>query len=650
MTLTAEQDDLAVKLIKGMAMDGPLKANSGHQGTAMALAGLGHVLFSRVMKRNPADHAWPDRDRFILSNGHASILQYALLFLNGDGLELDDLKNFRQWESLTPGHPEAGHTAGVEVTTGPLGQGLGNSVGMALAERNLRARFGADAMDHHTFVIFGDGCAMEGISHEAASLAGHQRLDRLIAIYDDNHVTIDGHTDLAYSDNVPERFRAYGWDVVEIGEAEDDLDSMEAALNAAKDQTERPSLIVLRSHIGSPSPDWTDSPKAHGNPFKADDVAQTKAVMGIPDEPFWAPDDLVAACRAHAAERGAAAQAAWENGSEAVRSSPEWIAAWGATGLDGWDADLPVVAKGESQATRVAIKTALNATFDRIPGLMSGSADLTGSNGTAIDNTTNQSADDPAGRYMHYGIREHGMSAAMVGMARHGGILPVGGTFFTFYDYARPTIRLASMSKAKVVFVYTHDSVGVGEDGPTHQPIEQLAALRAIPDLHVVRPADANETIHAWADAVRHDGPTVLVLSRQGIPVTTDGSAIERGAGIVTEHGEPPQLVIVGTGAEVGVAVEAAERLATDGISARVVSLPSWDRFAAQDEAYHRELFPPGVPVLSIEAAATFGWDRYADDSIGIDRFGASAPGALVLDKLGINANHVIERARALIN
>ena len=632
-------------------MDGPLAANSGHQGTAMALAPLGHVLYSRVMKHDPADPGWPDRDRFVLSNGHASILQYSLLFLSGYGLELDDLRSFRQWESATPGHPEAGHTLGVEVTTGPLGQGFGNAVGMAIAEENLRARFGAEVQDHFTFVIAGDGCLMEGISHEAASLAGHLGLGKLICVFDDNLITIDGATNLSTSDDTAARFRAYGWDVVDLGEIADDLDALEAALEAAKQQTDKPSLLMLRSHIGAPSPEHTNTAAAHGNPFSAEDVTRTKQVMGIPDEPFWAPDELVTAYRGHAGERGTAAHADWSSRNASIIDSPEWSAAWAGTGTDGWDADLPAYEQGESVATRKAIQKALDATYDRLPGLISGSADLTGSNGTGLSRTTAFSSHDRTGRYIHYGIREHAMGAALVGMAQHGGTLPISGTFFVFSDYMRPSIRLAALSGAKACFVFTHDSVGVGEDGPTHQPVEHLAALRAIPGLHVVRPADGNETIQAWADIVRHDdGPSALILSRQNIRVVTDGSAVQRGAGIVTDSDTPPEVVLVGTGSEVEVCVDAAARLREQGRSVRVVSLPSWDRFAAQDEAYRDSILPAGVPTLSVEAATTFGWERWSDDSIGIDRFGVSAPGELVLDRLGINVDHVVERANALLD
>ncbi|MFM2077618.1 MAG: transketolase, partial [Actinomycetota bacterium] len=508
-------------------MDAPLQAKSGHQGTAMALAPLAHTLYSRVMQHHPGQPHWADRDRFILSAGHASILQYSLLFLAGYGLEIDDIKAFRQWGSATPGHPEVGHTAGVEVTTGPLGQGFANAVGMAMAERHLRAQFGADVQHHHTFVIAGDGCLMEGVSHEAASLAGHQQLGGIVCIYDDNHITIDGDTNLAYSDDVVGRFRAYGWHVEQLGEIADDCDALEAAIRRAMAVTDAPSLLVLRSHIATPSPDLTDHHEAHGNPFTAEQITRTKAVMGIPDEPFWAPDELVQAYRAHCADRGAEAVEAWQARFDAsALDRTAWDACWGATGIPGWQDALPSFEQGEKVATRVAIEKAFNASLDTVPGLVAGAADLTGNTGTKLAGQSPMSAASPGGRQVHYGVREHGMGSAMVGMALHGGVLPAGGTFFVFLDYMRPPVRLATISGAKVIFVFTHDSVGVGEDGPTHQPVEHVATLRAIPGLHVIRPADANETVAAFRDAVEHDGPTALVLTRQNVTVCTDGTAV----------------------------------------------------------------------------------------------------------------------------
>ena len=647
-TLTSEQQAGAISLIRGFAMDAPLYAKSGHQGTAMALAPLAHVLYSRVMRHDPSNPQWPDRDRFMLSNGHASILQYSMLYLAGYGLELDDIKAFRQWGSLTPGHPEAHHTTGIEVTTGPLGQGFANAVGMAIAERRLRTQFGDDVVNHHTYVIAGDGCFMEGLSHEAASLAGHQRLGNLICVYDDNHITIDGNTSLAYSDDVGKRFEAYGWNVVHLGEMADDCDGLEAALLGAKAVTDRPSLLILRSHVASPSPDWTDHHEAHGNPFTAEQVSRTKAAMGVPDEPYWAPADLVSAYRAHCAERGAAAFEQWSKRRAASSLDDDaWDACWTASGVAGWQAKLPTFAQGDKIATRVAIEKAFNASLDGVPGLLAGAADLTGNTGTKLDGQLAQSFEHPGGRQMYYGIREHAMGAAMVGMALHGGVLPAGGTFFVFLDYMRPAVRLAALSGAKVVFVWTHDSVGVGEDGPTHQPIEHLATLRAIPGLQVIRPADANETVAAWQAAVQHDGPTALVLSRQAVTVCTDGSAVATGAAVVRDC-DDPQVVLVATGSEVSLCVAAAEDLATAGIQAAVVSMPSWDRFAAQSASFQDDVLPAGLPVLSVEAAVTFGWERYADESIGIDRFGASAPGDVVLDKLGINVANVVAAATRL--
>ena len=649
MALTAEQEQQAISLIRGFAMDAPLKAKSGHQGTAMALAPLAHVLFSRIMRFDPQDPLWPDRDRFVLSNGHASILQYSMLFLSGFGLTLDDIEAFRSWESRTPGHPEVHHTPGVEVTTGPLGQGFANSVGMAMAERHLRTTFGADVIDHHTFVIAGDGCFMEGVSHEAASLAGHQQLGNLICIYDDNHVTIDGVTELALSDDPAERFEAYGWHVERLGEIADDCDALEAAIRAAMEVRDRPSLLVLRSHIATPSPDLTDDPHAHGNPFTAEQVTRTKQVMGIPDEPFWAPPELVQAYRDHAAARGEQAHGEW---SDRFAAAPidhaVWEAAWQQGGTKDWDADLPVFEQGESVATRVAIEKAFNAALPGLPGFVAGAADLTGNTGTKLAGQQPMSIETPSGRQIHFGVREHAMGSTMVGMSAHGGVLPAGGTFFVFLDYMRPPVRLASITGTKVFFVFTHDSVGVGEDGPTHQPVEQLATLRAIPFLQVIRPADANETVAALRAAVAHEGPTAFVLSRQNIRVCTDGSAVERGAGTVVAC-DDPDVVLVGTGSEVAVCVDAAAKLEDAGTRTRVVSLPSWDRFEAQPVEFQESLLPPDVPVLSVEAAVTFGWSRWADASVGIDRFGVSAPGAEVLDKLGINVDHVVEAATQLI-
>ena len=650
--MPTELDRQAVNIIRGLAMDAPLAAKSGHQGTAMALAPLGHVLYSRVMKHDPSDPLWPDRDRFVLSAGHASILQYALLYLNGYGLEMSDLKAFRQWGSATPGHPERGHTAGVEVTTGPLGQGLANAVGLALAERNLRARFGADLCNHHTWVIAGDGCLMEGVSHEAASFAGHQRLGRLVVVFDDNKITIDGGTSLTCSDDVVARFTSYGWSVRQLGEIGEDVDALERALVDARDSDDdRPKLLVLRTRVGTPSPDWTDKHEAHGNPFTAEHVSRTKAVMGVPDEPFWAPDAIVSECRGLAA-RGRVQREAWQQRLSSSAARADWDATW-TSGRAGWADALPRFDEGQQIATRVAVQKAFDAVADGFPALVAGAADLTGNTGAKLSAASPMSATTPEGRQIYFGVREHAMGSIMVGLALHGGAVPAGGTFFVFFDYMKPPVRLAALSRAKCIFVFSHDSVGVGEDGPTHQPIEHLAALRAIPDLQIIRPADANETSMAVRVALEHDGPTVLVLSRQNLPVLTDGSAVDRGAGVVHSSNGTPAAQIVATGSEVSIAVEAARALASDGIAVSVVSMPSWDRFESwrrTDPSGADAVLRPDLPTVSVEAGTTLGWERYADRCLGIDRFGASAPGNVALAQLGMNAEAVAATVRSLVS
>lgn len=612
----------------------------------MSLAPLAHVLYSRVMRHDPSTPQWFDRDRFILSNGHASILQYALLYLSGYGLEMDDLKAFRQWGSRTPGHPEAGHTTGVEVTTGPLGQGFANAVGMAIAESHLRATCGDEAVDHHTWVIAGDGCLMEGISHEAASLAGHLKLDHLVVIFDDNKITIDGHIDLTCSDDVPVRFRSYGWNVIEAGSIADDCDALETVLNRAKSHTGAPTLICLRTHIGTPSPDFTDKHEAHGNPFTADHVAATKAVMGIPNEPFYAPQDLVSAYRDHCQSRGRQWIAEW-NGRVSADQLAKINAATQTINIDAVRAALPTFDDSESPATRVAFQKVLDATRSVLPTLIAGAADLTGNTGSKVSEAA-FSRDNRAGRQVFYGIREHAMGAAMVGMAQHGGVIAVGGTFFVFADYMRPSIRLAALSGARCVFVFSHDSVGVGEDGPTHQPVEQLASLRAMPGLQIIRPADARETAEAWIAALSHDGPTALILSRQNLPIVTNGSAVDQGAGVVIDA-PSPRAIIVATGSEVSIACQAAQQLNESGTAVRVVSMPSWDRFERAGSAHRSSCLPEGIPVVSVEAGTTFGWSRWADVSIGIDTFGASAPGGVVMEKYGITSAAIIESVQAIL-
>ncbi len=649
----------AVNVIRGLAMDAPQHASSGHPGTAMALAPLAHVLWSRVMRHDPAEPRWPDRDRFILSCGHASILLYSMLYLNRYGLTLDDLRSFRQWASATPGHPEANHDLGIEVTTGPLGQGFANGVGMGIAERWLRARFGPELCDHHTFVICSDGDLEEGVSHEAASLAGHLGLGRLVYVYDDNHISIDGPTDLAYSDDVPARFRAYGWHVDDVGEIANDLDGIEAALRRAMAVADRPSLIVLRSHIGWPSPHRTDTAAAHGEPLGADEVAATKKLLGLPiDEEFWVPEDVLAFYSSRA-RRHQESRRAWQARLDGTSREDQvaYAACLAGRGIEGWAGKLPSFEPGDSVATRRALNVAVRATSDVIPGLVAGSADLTGNTGMALAGAADQARSSPGGSQVHYGIREHGMGSAMTGMALHGGIVPVGGTFFVFSDYMRPAVRIAALSRAHVIYSWTHDSIGLGEDGPTHQPVEQLAAMRAMPGLRVIRPADANECAHAWRVAVDGDGPTALVLSRQGLPVLAEvaplAGNLARGAYVVSDPpaGRSRDVVLVGTGSELQLCIEAAAELQGAGIAARVVSFPSWELYEEQDDAYRASVLPRhrSVPTLAVEAASSFGWDRYADETVTIDRFGASAPGAVTLDKLGFTIERVVARARALV-
>ncbi|HLN04875.1 MAG TPA: transketolase [Acidimicrobiales bacterium] len=653
-----ELEQLCVDVVRGLAMDAPQRAGNGHPGTAMALAPLAHVLFSRVLRHDPGQPGWPDRDRFILSNGHASILLYSMLFLNGYGLDLRDIEQFRQWGSRTPGHPEVHALPGVEVTTGPLGQGFANGVGMAIAERFLRAHFGPEVIDHHIFAICGDGDLMEGVSHEAASLAGNLRLGRLVYVFDDNHITIDGPTDLACADDVVRRFEGYGWHVERLGEVANDLDALEAGLRRGMAEADRPSLLVLRSHIGWPSPHRTDTKEAHGEPLGAEEVRLTKALLGLPvDEDFYVPDEVPAFYR-DCARRGKKEREAWERRQAvSVEDRDRFEACLAGRGLPGWADDLPTFEAGTKLATRKAMNKCLTASAAHIPGLIAGAGDLTGNTGVDLGaEGAVQSHADPGGTQLHYGIREHAMAAAMNGMALHGGVLPVGGTFFIFSDYARPSVRLAALSEAHVIYFFTHDSVGLGEDGPTHQPIEQLASLRAVPGLRLIRPADANEASAAWKIAVDFDGPTALVLSRQDLPVLAEtvvlaAEGVGRGAYVLVPGGDgaAPDVVLIGTGSEVQHCLGAARLLEFEGIVARVVSFPSWDLFAAQDASYHGEVLPPGVPRLAVEAAASFGWERYADATVSIDHFGASAPGAVNMEKFGFTADHVAERARELL-
>ena len=649
-----EIEERGINVIRGLAMDAPQQANSGHPGTAMALAPLAHVLFTRVMRHDPSDPDWPDRDRFILSCGHASILLYSMLYLTGYGLTLDDIKAFRQFASKTPGHPEVHHTRGVEVTTGPLGQGFGNGVGMGIAEAFLRNRFSPDVANHHTFVLCSDGDLMEGISHEAASLAGHLKLGRLVYVYDDNHITIDGPTELAFSDDSASRFESYGWHVDRLGEVANEPDTLEAALRRAMAVEDRPSLLVLRSHIGWPAPNKTDTAAAHGNPLGEEEIRATKEILGLPpDQSFWVPDDVIDFYR-ETIPRGQSLNTEWKQRVNSWSGDkPEYSACLEGRGLTGWQEKLPTFAAGEQIATRAALSQVLSAIVDVVPGLITGGADLTDNTGNYVKGLPILTANEPAGRLVHYGVREHGMGAVMNGMAMHGGVLPFGGTFFVFSDYMRPAVRLAAISQAKVVFCWSHDSIGLGEDGPTHQPVEQLAAMRAMPGLRVIRPADANETAHAVRYAIESDGPTALVLSRQKLPVldgTVDKAAdLAKGAYILSWGADQPDVILVATGSEVHVCVAAGDLLAVDGISARVVSMPSWELFDVTEDTYRGTILPAHIPTLAVEAASSFGWERWADDALTFDHFGASAPGEVVLEKLGFTPENVAERARQML-
>jgi transketolase len=650
-----ELDQQAVNAIRIMAMDAVQAANSGHPGTAMALAPLTHVLFSRVMNFDPTDPNWHDRDRFVLSPGHASILLYSMLFLSGFGLELDDIKKFRQLGSKTPGHPERGHTAGVEVTTGPLGQGISNAVGMALAEANQRARFGEDLCSHYTYAIVSDGDLMEGISHEAASLAGHLGLGRLVVIYDDNHITIDGATELALNDDAGMRFKSYGWHVMEVGEIANDMPELEKAIREAMAVTDKPSFIRLRSHIGFPSPNKTDTSAAHGSPLGAEEIALTKAAMGVSPNAFELPDGVVEAYRANG-QRSQATARSWKQRVAANGKGGAYQQLISGSLPAGWDSGLPTYETGKMSATREASGECFNALTSTVPSLVGGGADLTGNTGTMIKGVGTFSTTTPEGRLIHFGVREHAMAAIMNGMAAHGGAIPVGGTFFVFSDYMRGAVRVGAISQLKVIYSWTHDSLGVGEDGPTHQPIEQLASLRAMPGLRLIRPADGNEVAAAWRIAIEApEGPTGLVLGRQKVPTlpgtsTLAAAGVARGAYVLVEaNKDEPDVILVGTGSEVQHCVKAAEMLVTEGISAQVVSMPSWDLFDDQDDDYMDSVFPPGIPVVACEAGTSFGWERFADLAVTVDTWGASAPSELLMEEYGLSADSVFEAALLLL-
>jgi len=654
-------DELSIDTLRLLAVDTVEKAKSGHPGAPLGCAPIAYLLYHKLMKHNPKDWKWPDRDRFVLSNGHASALLYGSLFLSGYKLTIDDLKSFRQWESITPGHPEYGETEGVEVTTGPLGQGIAMSVGMAIAERHLAVLYnkpGFEIVDHHTYALCGDGDLMEGVSHEAAALAGMLKLGKLIWLYDDNLISLDGPTSLSYNDDVLERFKAYHWHTQRVADG-NDLEAIEAAIKNAKAETERPSIIAVRTIIGYGSPK-AGTNKVHGEAMGAEAVAATKKFFGFPeDQSFYVPDDALANWR-KAIDRGAELEAEWKKKFEGYKTAnPELAAEFERTqkGVlkDGWTAKIPSFPVGKPEATRNAGGAVMNAIAEIVPELFGGAADLTASTKTIFKPGESFHA-DPAGRNVFFGVREFGMCAAVNGMAAHGGLIPFGSTFFTFSDYCKPAIRLAALMKIHSLFVFTHDSIGLGEDGPTHQPIEQLMMLRAVPFLTDFRPADANETAAAWRLALERKSPSFFALSRQDLPVidpaTHDAYAnVSKGAYVLVDAANP-QVVLIGTGSEVAPAIEAAKLLAAEGIQARVVSMPSWKLFEEQPAEYKASVLPANVPKLAVEAGATLGWWKYVGldgDVIGVDRFGASAPGPIVLEKLGFGGENVAKRAKKLV-
>jgi len=657
----AALDQLSIDTLRLLAVDAVQKANSGHPGAPLGCAPIAYLLYHKLMKHNPKHWKWADRDRFILSNGHASALLYSTLFLAGYKVTIDDLKSFRQWESITPGHPEYGDTEGVEVTTGPLGQGIAMSVGMAIAEKHLGAIYnkpGFEIVNHHTYALCGDGDLMEGVSHEAAALAGTLKLGKLIWIYDDNLISLDGPTELSYNDDVMERFKAYHWHTQRVADG-NDLAAIEAAIENAKNETERPSIIAVRTIIGYGSPK-AGTNKVHGEALGAEAVAATKKFFGFPeDKSFYVPDEALANWR-KAVDRGAEFEAKWNKEFEGYKSAnPELAAEFERTQKDvrkaGWIDKIPTYPAGKPQATRNAGGAVMNAIADVVPELFGGAADLTSSTKTIFKPGESFHV-DPTGRNVFFGVREFGMCAAVNGMAAHGGLIPFGSTFFTFSDYCKPAIRLAALMKIRSLFVFTHDSIGLGEDGPTHQPVEQLMMLRAIPDLTDFRPADANETAACWRLALERKGPSFFALSRQDLPVIDPAKvdvygSVSKGAYVLADA-ENPQVVLIGTGSEVSAAEEAAKLLAGEGIRVRVVSMPSWKIFEEQSAEYKASVLPPSVPKLAVEAGASLGWWKYVGldgDVVGLDRFGASAPGPLVLEKLGFGAAHIAARAKKLV-
>ncbi len=667
-TVSGEQqatDTLCINTIRGLAMDAIQKANSGHPGAPMGLAPAAYVLWTRFLKHNPGNADWLDRDRFVLSGGHASMLLYSLLYLSGYGLELEDLKNFRQWGSKTPGHPEYRHTDGVETTTGPLGQGVANAVGLAMAERHLAARFNQSQhaiVDHYTYIMCGDGDLMEGISAEAASLAGHLGLGRLICIYDDNGISIEGSTAIAFTEDVKLRFESYGWQVLVVDDG-NDIEAIAAAIESARAETGKPTLVKLKTEIAYGSPNKQGTADAHGAPLGADEIILTKQNLGLPtDQPFWVPPEVLARfgqCRA----AGEQLEASWLEKFQAYKTAfPEladqWVDAISGFLPEDWCADIPAFsADADPIATRAASGQVLNAIAGKVQTLMGGSADLAPSNKTYLTASHEFQKGAYDGRNIRFGVREHAMGAIMTGLFLHNGIRPYGGTFLVFADYVRPAIRVASLMKLPLIYVFTHDSIAVGEDGPTHQPVEHLAALRAIPGLTVIRPADATETAKAWCQALQTtDQPVALLLSRQKLPILDSvlkDQTLQLGAYVLSDCEGTPDIILMASGAEVHLTLEAQKTLALEGITARVVSMPSWELFEMTSPDYQQQVLPAAVKTrLAVEAGIPMGWEKYVGDSgdiIGMTGFGASAPGSVVLEKFGFSADNVVARAKKLL-
>ena len=660
-----ETDQLCINTIRTLSMDAIQKANSGHPGAPMGLAAAGYVLWTRVLKHNPENPAWLDRDRFILSGGHASMLLYSLLHLTGYGLTIDDLKNFRQLDSKTPGHPEYGHAPGVETTTGPLGQGFANGVGMAMAERHLAARFnvsGHEIVDHFTYIMCGDGDMMEGVASEAASLAGHLGLSRLICLYDDNGISIEGETSITFTENVGLRFQAYGWHVVQVDDG-NDTDEIYKAIMAARAETEKPSLVILKTHIAFGSPNKQDTSDAHGAPLGVDEIKLTKKNLGWPEDASFLVPDKASKKFMECVQRGEKAESDWlamfdSYSSQNPDLAKQWVDAVSGFLSPGWDDGLPEFSPSDDPiATRAASGKILNALSEKIPTLMGGSADLAPSNKTFMDSYPEFQKGSYDGRNIRFGVREHAMGAIMSGMFLHHGVRPYGGTFLVFADYMRGAIRVAALMKLPLIYIFTHDSIAVGEDGPTHQPVEHIASLRAIPGLTVIRPADAEETKDAWLQALTiTGGPVALVLSRQKLPIMDRSEAkgaLSNGAYILSDSKGLPDVILIASGSEVHLAVEAKKNLQKQGVEARVVSMPSWELFEKTSDSYKNNVILPGVTArVAIEAGIPMGWERYAGNKgivIGIDTFGASAPGGTVLKKYGFTAENIVTKVMELI-